>query len=496
MLYNASEAHLFRLKRLAWGYSYPLLVPDSFSKLGATAPHEGIDTLAQGESHLKGTDVCHAAFSGVRLDCSFDNHGDPFPPVLHDEYRSSDSFHELHGNWSGYSYYYDYTDQRFGYEWSHQLMDVRLDWDTPPSVTEWQVDRSSERWQQVREILVTAIYNVQWTGWITSSKDKIAKAPHRHYVEKYQYGVSQIRYYDDNWKLTYETLGAPTEQRSPASWNSLKYVPFKLDEKFQFIRDVCEDHNEQAIWYKFNQGPKASAFLKAVEGFPSLDSNSWANLIEIIGLLKDLKRGNFTKAADVPQKWYEWWLQYRYRYTTTKSDVESLAKLRKSLHSFHESFGEYRRNVYGTFVDGSTGITWRCEVQAVNRAASQVEQIYHGFETMGFGLSFYNLWDIIPYSFVVDWILPVGDVLESMQRNEYLSSDYWDYESICYSASYNHGVSGDSFAISASVYDRWYEPSPPNLNQYYWFEEHSKSTSAKTGIFRLIDGLSLLVARR
>ena len=496
MLYNASEAHLFRCRHQYWVGQQPILVPDSFSTLGVTTPSKGIDSLVQGAKHLKGTDVCHVAYSGARINCSFANAG-TFPPVMDYHYESTESYVDSHGYWAGDQYSYVYTGRRFSWapDWEHLIMHTYLNWDKPAQVTSWQSDWSVSRWQQERYIYVEVVFDAMYTGWITSSLEDISKAPHHHSVEKYTYQVRQIRYFN-NGALVTESDGDPIGISEPGDWPDMQNNFFKLNEKFFFVEDICKSWKLSAPWYTFNQGPKASAFMKAVEGFPTLDSNSWANLLEIVGLLKDLKRGHFSKAADVPKKWYEWWLQYRYRYSTTKSDVESMAKLKENLQSFHESFGNYRRNVYGAFFDGDTGITWRCEVQAVNRAANQIEQIYHGFETLGFGLTIYNLWDLVPYSFVVDWIFPVGDVLESMQKKEYLSSDYWDFESICYSASYVRGMSNGDFALSATVYDRWYESSPPNLDQYYWFEEHSGTASTKTGIFRLIDGLSLLVAGR
>lgn len=497
MVYDASEAHLFRCVSAGWVGDQPILVPDSFSTLGVTTPKTKRGYLKQGSDHPLGTDVCHAAYKGVRLNCHFlDTSGNMVVlPPLDVTKETSDSYHKYSYGYWGDGYRVEFLQRRFRSwsEWNHGIYTATLDYQKQPIISTWVWN--AYRTYKIRTISVHVAYDIYYTGWLTGqSADTIKKYPHKHFIEDYVYRVDQVL---DPKTGIITTSGSCSDIQINGIWPNWDRYFFKMNEQSFFIEKVLIPKPDiTSKWYQWYQGPKASAFISAVEGLPTMDSNSWANLIEIIGLLKALKHGKFSKALDVPKKWYSWWLQFRYRYTTTKSDVESLLALKKNLTSFHEAFSQYRRNVYGVFFDGDTGITWRCEVQAVNRAANQIDQIYHGCATLGFDLSIYNLWDLIPYSFVVDWIFPVGNVLERMASEEYLSTEYWDFESICYSASYTNCLGSDTHAMSATVYNRWYESLPPNLDQYYWFEEHSKDPSLKTGIFRLIDGLSLLVSGR
>lgn len=58
-----------------------------------------------------------------------------------------------------------------------------------------------------------------------------------------------------------------------------------------------------------------------------------------------------------------------------------------------------------------------------------------------FWLSAANFWDLVPYSFVIDWFLPIGDVLaacDSMLQGRYIYTDV--YYSTSYIEDREHGV--------------------------------------------------------
>lgn len=294
--------------------------------------------------------------------------------------------------------------------------------------------------------------------------------------------------------LPYKTWDGPCEHfyrrntRPDVPEINLPYrLAFQLGEDRQFMPYLSKKEN---AWSAFHQQQKSNAFLNACEGFPQLNSNSWANILEIISTLRKISKGDLVGAIDVPKKWYNAWLQYRYRYNTTRADIRDLKEFVSSVPDWRRALNGMRKTVYGTYA--SNGQLWRCEVTAQPRVVSQLQSIFSAIDRIGFGLTLYNLWDMIPYSFVVDWIFPVGDLLEQLHQNEKIITEY-SFEEICYSVTYERDValhSQDVGDFSATVYDRWYESVPPSLNNYYWI---SDDPSTKTCLMRIIDGVSLLV---
>lgn len=54
---------------------------------------------------------------------------------------------------------------------------------------------------------------------------------------------------------------------------------------------------------------------------------------------------------------------------------------------------------------------------AVDPTDTGVNSLLEGLENLGFGLNFTNIWDLIPYSFVIDWFVDVGSLLERIDTN-------------------------------------------------------------------------------
>lgn len=54
---------------------------------------------------------------------------------------------------------------------------------------------------------------------------------------------------------------------------------------------------------------------------------------------------------------------------------------------------------------------------AIRSQDSRSGSLLESLENWGFGLNFSNLWDLIPYSFVLDWFIDIGDLLESVDSS-------------------------------------------------------------------------------
>jgi hypothetical protein len=104
----------------------------------------------------------------------------------------------------------------------------------------------------------------------------------------------------------------------------------------------------------------------------------------------------------------------------------------------------------------------------------------------GLSPSFYVIWDMIPYSFIVDWFIPVGDILNSYDKKSMYERTY-DFSNLWYSLKYERTVADGS---SISAYTRWGASSPPEYNGFYTLENMGDPSKRTIG-FRILDAMSL-----
>lgn len=149
----------------------------------------------------------------------------------------------------------------------------------------------------------------------------------------------------------------------------------------------------------------ASAFVDACDRLPSSTGmNNIANVVDVISSLKSMSKGltKLGSAADA-------WLAYRYSYSTTKSDIITLSEFANRLAALPSSI---RSNGY--YKDGD----WEFRV-SINVTSDYLASLVSFGEKWGFALDAVNAWDLIPYSFIVDWIIPVSDLLEKWQSQSF-----------------------------------------------------------------------------
>lgn len=149
----------------------------------------------------------------------------------------------------------------------------------------------------------------------------------------------------------------------------------------------------------------ASAFVDACDKLPSsAGMNNIANVADVISSLKSMSKG-LTKVGSAADAW----LAYRYSYSTTKSDIHALSEFANriaALPSVIRSNGYYK--------DGD----WEYRV-SISVTSSYLASLVSFGEKWGLSLDAVNAWDLIPYSFIVDWVLPVSDLLERWQSQSF-----------------------------------------------------------------------------
>lgn len=224
------------------------------------------------------------------------------------------------------------------------------------------------------------------------------------------------------------------------------------------------------------------AYLDAINHVPRMSDNNISNLLEIISFIKSLV---IDRKIEVPGSLSDLWMAYRYSYGTTKLDVEEAIEFMHRQVQLGEwssikSYGRHTINYEG--VD----ITCRCEFDVMPKVLATVQKLWRTLYTYGLSPNFYVVWDMIPYSFIVDWFLPIGDVMAAWDAEREFPQ-YFDIENINFSLSYKRKVGSNII----SCYTRWLSTTPIPLRGYYFLE--SNSASDNTIIKRALDTASLIM---
>lgn len=261
----------------------------------------------------------------------------------------------------------------------------------------------------------------------------------------------------------------------------------------------------------------AMAYSDALEDFPIVSKNSLQNIASILQplshfvwdydttvdaideLIKStssfrvLDTQKFSlDLPDIPEYSKSAWLGGRYVWSTSVSDAQQ---------GYNYLLNELLRMI-GTRSDEVKchgkceidDITFQCTFQMRERALDGIAKFLRDGYQLGLEPNAYVLWDFIPFSFVFDWFVPIGDTLNAYTTAHEFCPLYYEYISIygdysfCYSASYRTMT-----AIGPiEVYVRWYERTPPNVESSYFVLENTHASS-KIECWRFVDALCLLL---
>lgn len=201
-----------------------------------------------------------------------------------------------------------------------------------------------------------------------------------------------------------------------------------------------------------------AAYLDATSNIPEAQANTITNLLDSISIIKNLVvavstgsvkplLGDITKIS--PQ---DFWLKYRYVYNTNKSDIEDFVSLSERLSDLSHAVGE-QITLHGTYSRDEE--LFRCAV-TFELQDLMPKNLADKLRAIGFRLNLTNIWDIIPFSFMVDWVTGIGDYLshfDSMyEALQYKPVSIW----YSYETSYDgQGVymrfTGQPFVTSATL---------------------------------------------
>lgn len=129
-------------------------------------------------------------------------------------------------------------------------------------------------------------------------------------------------------------------------------------------------------------------------------------------LLKLIRRHNIKSLAEL----YLWW---KYTYSTTILDIRAYYEFFQKWHKDSSNGKNYRR-IDITYSD--TILVDSSPVDRVTRYHVYTKPYNVGvLEALGLNINLSNTWDLLPFSFVVDWFVKVGDLLARIDHDNFMS---------------------------------------------------------------------------
>jgi hypothetical protein len=177
----------------------------------------------------------------------------------------------------------------------------------------------------------------------------------------------------------------------------------------RFVQDF-DTINYLDVYTSGNASSFQAAYVDACNELLNTEINSLANILEaadaikgLCELLRDPAKGivDLLKSFKDPR---DAWLMYRYSYSTTKADVSEYIELYSRLKQLATLVGK------SVVAHGSDG-NYRCTIR-IDVADILPSSVYDFLSIMGVKPSVQNVWDMVPYSFVVDWFVGISDVMQ------------------------------------------------------------------------------------
>lgn len=342
----------------------------------------------------------------------------------------------------GARYYTIHVASRYlGWSWSTRLQNISLlltagittyqdtkptNWPKqyPPPPPELIVEACKKGYSYLRQFLGTAESGEIWYGcynqnvctihpktgqilWQSYVKDpRNAKNINACYMPWFYYQIETGGYIEPS-------AGEPERGNSPLGEWSWAMEQFEL---------VSLPYLDDAL---------SQACMDLYTTLPEAQMNTFANLLDIVGTLRDFKHGNFSGIGSMADAW----LSYRYAFNTTKSDIEEYAHLLNRLidlcdreYSLH---GHFSKTYYAWQGDQKIAFEVEAHVTATSKLTQlDTRKIKNFMDRAGLKLNLLNAWDLVPYSFVVDWFLPISKLLgnmDAMYEEQHINYDVYGW---------------------------------------------------------------------
>jgi hypothetical protein len=175
------------------------------------------------------------------------------------------------------------------------------------------------------------------------------------------------------------------------------------------------------------------------------------------------------------------WLQYRYVYNTTKADYEQF--VRAKVGEFLGSLDQNR------VLRGSIGLSdgvLKVKMRLTDNTKPNFEKMLIGLNQYGLFPGLYNLWDMIPFSFIADWFSNLGDELQDIDQSIFFS--YYEVNELLVSRKRKIVVEESWGKTTYEYYERRLYDAMPQWEVY----EDPTTPSGRTVFKRCLDGISIV----
>lgn len=257
---------------------------------------------------------------------------------------------------------------------------------------------------------------VYYKGYTRISRSELVKYPQKYYPDH------ELK---SHWENVFSSPDMDYSD-SPTTWSSSRYTCDKYSSIFSprllknyLLSQSLEIRNIDAS-YSSNTKSRYELVSKTLEDLDAINTN----LIAFVKDLKDVKSlvpklQNLRKLKTHASNH----LAMQYGVLPTISDLKEIVGAFTKAAQY-DRFGRklgYSADTYtfstkarsGETVKGSR--TQRAKI-AVRTQDSSLNTFLESLENVGFGLNFENIWDLIPYSFIVDWFVDVGDFLSDIDN--------------------------------------------------------------------------------
>lgn len=230
------------------------------------------------------------------------------------------------------------------------------------------------------------------------------------------------------------------------------------------------------------------AYYDALDSAPVLNDNNLQNLGEVAKFISDLV---VHKRITIPRSLNDAWLAYRYSVSTTKSDIEEAIEFVRRNSDLSALQDASRIHCYGIASTSYEGVevTCRCKLTLHSKELELFDQLWTTLYKYGLAPDLYVLWDSLPYSFIVDWFIPLGDVFAVVDASNVYGGEAFDIEDVVFSLSYDRVMEGNLYHF----YSRWLSRPLKRLNGLYWLDKPAAKES--TWLTRVLDAAALIVRR-
>lgn len=275
--------------------------------------------------------------------------------------------------------------------------------------------------------------------------------------------------------------------------NDVPYLPQALEGRGYVVK--CSDDLAKSILSHCHATlPPQPAGIESYLWEQALKSDDFegkniSNILQTIDLIKDLKSLNLTAIANDfrsksrARQLSDSWLSYNYSVKTTISDLcslkDTLSKLDDSPSTLRSGY-QYGNSVYHLKADVSPSKIFLGDQLHFLRRLQLLPDLG-------------TVWDMLPYSFVLDWFLPISDGLDQVDAEMWHQQCYWDVNKIVMSRKTFSSVINQNYSCAYSYYNRWVTTTVPQSE--FFFDESSLKKNPFT-VRHILSGTSLIIQRR